>query len=181
MLRCSGCQPCNGCTASAKRRSSKQNRRSPTLGERLTACQSAAGVLAPIRFDGQPGPFCEKILTLPGSMDSRLSRHSGRLQWHSDLQILLTVNGVAFITGNDRGRADAVLVRRFRRARNKRERAVVFAAVVREHRDVVLGCCAERRWPDADAAVAAAGDVLIVAHLAMADSAAGLAAGHRDS
>jgi hypothetical protein len=81
------------------------------------------------------------------------------------------VNGVVFITGNGRGRADAVLVRRFRRARNNRERAAVFAAVVREHRDAVLGCCAERLWPDADAAVAAAGDVLIVAHLAMADPA----------
>jgi DNA-directed RNA polymerase specialized sigma24 family protein len=47
----------------------------------------------------------------------------------------------------------------------------VFADVVRQHRDAVLGCCAERLWPDADAAVAAACDVLIAARLVMADSA----------
>ncbi len=47
----------------------------------------------------------------------------------------------------------------------------MFDGMVREHRDAVLGRCAERLWPDADAAVGAARDVLIVAYLAMADPA----------
>jgi DNA-directed RNA polymerase specialized sigma24 family protein len=47
----------------------------------------------------------------------------------------------------------------------------VFDGVVREHRDTVLGWCAERLWPDADAAVAAARDVFLVAYRAMADPA----------
>jgi len=81
------------------------------------------------------------------------------------------VNEVAFITAHDRGRADSALVRRFRQAQTKRERTAVFAEVVHQHRDAVLGWCADRLWPDADAAVAAAGDVLIVAALAMADPA----------
>jgi hypothetical protein len=81
------------------------------------------------------------------------------------------MNGVAFITANDRGHADAALVKRFRRAQTKRERTAVFAAVVRQHRDAVLCSCTERLWPDADAAVAAASDVLITARLTMADPA----------
>jgi hypothetical protein len=76
-----------------------------------------------------------------------------------------------FTTGNDRGQADAALVRRFRQAVRKRDRAAVFDAVVREHRDAVLARCTERLWPDADAAVAAAHDLLVVAYLAMADPA----------
>jgi DNA-directed RNA polymerase specialized sigma24 family protein len=79
--------------------------------------------------------------------------------------------GVAAITASDARHADAALVQRFRLAQTERERTAVFAAVVRQHRDAVLGCCAERLWPDADAAVAAAGDVLIAARLAMADPA----------
>jgi hypothetical protein len=62
--------------------------------------------------------------------------------------------GVAAITARSGGHADAVLVRRFRQAQTERERAAVFAELVRRHRDAVLGCCAERLWPDADAAVA---------------------------
>jgi hypothetical protein len=76
---------------------------------------------------------------------------------------------VTFITRNDRGQTDAALVRRFRHAVSKRDRAAAFDAVVRAHRDAVLGRCAERLWPDADAAVAAAHDVFIVAYQAMAD------------
>jgi DNA-directed RNA polymerase specialized sigma24 family protein len=79
--------------------------------------------------------------------------------------------GVAAITVSDGGHADAALVRRFRQAQTERERTAVFADVVREHRDAVLGCCAERLWPDADAAVVAACDVLVAARLAMADPA----------
>jgi len=76
-----------------------------------------------------------------------------------------------FITGNDRGQADAALVRRFRQAVAKRDRAAVFDGVVREHRDAVLARYTERLWPDADAAVAAARDLFVVAYLAMADPA----------
>ena len=76
---------------------------------------------------------------------------------------------VASITANDRGHADAALVRRFRQAQTKRERTGVFADVVRQHREALLCYCAERLWPDADAAVAVAADVLIAARLAMAD------------
>jgi DNA-directed RNA polymerase specialized sigma24 family protein len=76
---------------------------------------------------------------------------------------------VASITANDRGHADAALVRRFRQAQTKRERTGVFADAVRQHREALLCFCAERLWPDADAAVAAAADVLIAARLAMAD------------
>ena len=47
----------------------------------------------------------------------------------------------------------------------------MFADAVRQHRDAVLSCCAERLWPDADAAVAAAAGVLVAARVAMADSA----------
>ncbi len=75
------------------------------------------------------------------------------------------------MTANDGGDADAALVLRFRQAQTRQESAAVFANVVRRHRDEVLACCAERLWPDADAAVAAAGDVFIAAGLAMADSA----------
>ena len=76
---------------------------------------------------------------------------------------------VASITANDRGHADAALARRFRQAHTKRERTGVFADVVRQHREALLCFCAGRLWPDADAAVAAAGDVLIAARLTMAD------------
>jgi DNA-directed RNA polymerase specialized sigma24 family protein len=76
---------------------------------------------------------------------------------------------VASITANDRGHADAALVRRFRQAQTKRERTGVFADVVRQHREALLCFCAERLWPDADAAVAAAADALIAARLTMAD------------
>ena len=76
-----------------------------------------------------------------------------------------------FITGNDRGQADAALVRRFRQAVTKRDRAAVFDGVVREHRDAVLARSTERLWPDADAAVTAARDLFVVAYLAMADPA----------
>ncbi|TVZ05016.1 hypothetical protein EAS64_10355 [Trebonia kvetii] len=75
------------------------------------------------------------------------------------------------MTANDGGDADAALVLRFRQAQTRQESAAVFANVVRRHRDEVLARCAERLWPDADAAVAAAGDVFIAAGLAMADSA----------
>jgi DNA-directed RNA polymerase specialized sigma24 family protein len=47
----------------------------------------------------------------------------------------------------------------------------MFADVVRQHGDAVLSCCAERLWPDADAAIVAACDVLITARLVMAASA----------
>jgi hypothetical protein len=76
-----------------------------------------------------------------------------------------------FITGNDRGQADAALVRRFRQAVAKRDRAAVFDAVVRDHRDAVLARYTERLWPDADAAVTAARDLFIVGYLAMSDPA----------
>lgn len=74
-------------------------------------------------------------------------------------------------TANDGGDADAALVRRFRQAQTRRESAAVFASVVRQHRAVVLAFCAERLWPDGDAAVAAASGVFMSASLAMADSA----------
>lgn len=82
------------------------------------------------------------------------------------------MNGVATITANDGARADAALVQRFRQAQTTRERTAVFADVVRQHRQAVLRSCAQRLWPDADAAVAAAADVLITARLAMGDPAA---------
>jgi hypothetical protein len=78
---------------------------------------------------------------------------------------------VGSITTNDRGQTDAALVRRFRQAVTKRFRVTVFDRVVRRHRDAVLSRCAERLWPDADAAVAAAHAVLVVAYLSMADPA----------
>ncbi|WP_300607168.1 hypothetical protein [Trebonia sp.] len=78
---------------------------------------------------------------------------------------------MAFTTANERGQTDAALVRRFRQAATKRARAAVFGCVVREHRDAVLGRCAARLWPDADAAVAAARDVFLVAYVAMRDPA----------
>ncbi|MDX6419060.1 MAG: hypothetical protein QOG28_3680, partial [Trebonia sp.] len=81
------------------------------------------------------------------------------------------MNGVAAMTTSDARHADAALVLRFRHAQTERERTAVFADVVRQHGDAVLGCCAARLWPDADAAVAAACDVLIAARLVMADSA----------
>src|SRR5271169_2344018 len=81
------------------------------------------------------------------------------------------MNEVPIITAHDRGRADAALVQRFRQAQTARERTAVFADVVRQHRHAVLCSCAERLWPDADAAVAAAAEVLVAARLAMADSA----------
>jgi len=86
-------------------------------------------------------------------------------------RIRLAMSGVAFITTNDLGQTDAALVLRFKQAQTERERTAVFADVIRHHGEAVLGCCAQRLWPDADAAVAAAGDVLIAARLAMADSA----------
>src|SRR5690348_6489222 len=79
--------------------------------------------------------------------------------------------GVTRMTAGDGRHADAALVRRFRQAQTRRNRAAVFADVVRRHGDAVLGRCAERLWPDADAAVAAACDVLIAARLVMADPA----------
>ena len=79
------------------------------------------------------------------------------------------MNGVATITAHDGGRADAALVQRFRQSKTTRERTAVFADVVRQHRHAVLCSCAERLWPDADAAVAAAAGVLVAARLAMAD------------
>jgi DNA-directed RNA polymerase specialized sigma24 family protein len=95
-----------------------------------------------------------------------------RKPWHpADQQIRQVMDGVAAITTSDARRADAALVRRFRQAQTEQERTAVFADVVRQHRDAVLCCCAELLWPDADAAVAAAGDVLIAARLAMADPA----------
>ena len=78
---------------------------------------------------------------------------------------------MAAIAASDRGQADAALVQRFRQAQSERERTAVFADVVRHHGDAVLGCCARRLWPDADAVVVAAGDVLIAARLVAADSA----------
>jgi DNA-directed RNA polymerase specialized sigma24 family protein len=75
------------------------------------------------------------------------------------------------MTAHDGGDADVALVRQFRQAQTRRESAAVFADVVRQHRGAVLAFCAERLWPDGDAAVAAAGDVFIAASLAMADSA----------
>ncbi len=81
------------------------------------------------------------------------------------------MSGVAFTTANERGQTDAALVRRFRQAATKRARAAAFGWVVREHRDAVLGRCAARLWPDADAAVAAARDVFLVAYVAMRDPA----------
>ena len=75
------------------------------------------------------------------------------------------------MTTSDARHADAALVLRFRHAQTERERTAVFADVVRQHGDAVLGCCAARLWPDADAAIAAACDVLIAARLVMADSA----------
>jgi hypothetical protein len=86
-------------------------------------------------------------------------------------QIRLAVNGVTPMTASDGRHADAALVQRFRQAQTQRERAAVFAVVVRRHGDAVLGRCAERLWPDADAAVAAARDVLVAARLVMADPA----------
>ena len=76
-----------------------------------------------------------------------------------------------FITGNDRRQTDAALVRRFRQAVAKRDRAALFDAVVREHRDAVLARCTGQLWPDADAALAAARDLFITAYLAMGDPA----------
>jgi DNA-directed RNA polymerase specialized sigma24 family protein len=81
------------------------------------------------------------------------------------------MNGVATITAHDGGRADAALVQRFRQSKTTRERTAVFADVVRQHRHAVLRSCAERLWPDADGAVAAAAGVLVAARLAMADPA----------
>ena len=78
---------------------------------------------------------------------------------------------MAAIATSDEGQADAALVLRFRQAQTERERTAVFADVVEQHGDAVLGCCTERLWPDADAAVAAAGGVLVAARLAMADTA----------
>jgi hypothetical protein len=77
----------------------------------------------------------------------------------------------ATITAHDGGQADAALVQRFRQSQTTRERTAVFADVLRQHRHAVLSCCAERLWPDADAAVAAAAGVLVAARLAMADPA----------
>ena len=81
------------------------------------------------------------------------------------------VNGVTPVTASDGRHADAALVRRFRQAQTRRNRTAVFADVVRRHGDAVLGRSTERLWPDADAAVAAACDVLIAARLVMADPA----------
>src|ERR1700678_2180136 len=81
------------------------------------------------------------------------------------------MNGVATITAHDGGRSDAALVQRFRQSKTTRERTAVFADVIRQHRDAVLCSCAERLWPDADAAVAAAAGFLLAARLAMADPA----------
>ena len=81
------------------------------------------------------------------------------------------MNGVATITAHDGGRADAALVQRFRQSQTTRERTAVLADVVHQHRHAVLSSCAERLWPDADAAVAAAAGVFAAAGLAMADSA----------
>jgi DNA-directed RNA polymerase specialized sigma24 family protein len=86
-------------------------------------------------------------------------------------QIRLAVNGVTPMTASDGRHADAALVQRFRQAPTERERAAVFAVVVALHSEAVLGRCAERLWPDADAAVVAARDVLVAARLAMADPA----------
>src|SRR5690349_805831 len=83
----------------------------------------------------------------------------------------MAVNEVTPMTASDGRHADAALVRRFRHAQTRRERTAVFADVVRQHGDAVLGHCAERLWPDADAAVAAACDVLIAARLVMGDPA----------
>src|SRR3981189_3374396 len=80
------------------------------------------------------------------------------------------MNGVATITAHDGEWADAALVQRFRQSQTTRERTAVFADVVRQHRHAVLASCAERLWPDADAAVAAAARVLVAARQAMADS-----------
>ena len=81
------------------------------------------------------------------------------------------MNGVATITAHDGGRADAALVQRFRQSQTTRERTAVLADLVHQHRRAVLCSCAERLWPDADAAVAAAAGVFAAAGLAMADSA----------
>ena len=81
------------------------------------------------------------------------------------------MNGVATITAHDGGQADAALVQRFGQSQTTGERTAVFADVVRQHRHAVLSSCAERLWPDADAAVAAAAGVFVAARLAMADSA----------
>ena len=80
-----------------------------------------------------------------------------------------SMNRVASITASDGRHADAALARRFRQAQARRERAAAFADVVRQHRGALLCSCAGRLWPDAEAAVAAAGKAFITARLAMAD------------
>ncbi len=81
------------------------------------------------------------------------------------------MNGVATITAHDGGRADAGPGHRFRQSQTTRERTAEFGDVFRQHRHAVLSACAERLWPDADAAIAAAAGVLVAARLAMADPA----------
>jgi outer membrane biosynthesis protein TonB len=81
------------------------------------------------------------------------------------------MNGVATITAHDGGRADAGPGHRFRQSQTTRERTAEFGDVFRQHRHAVLSACAERLWPDADAAIAAAVGVLVAARLAMADPA----------
>jgi len=81
------------------------------------------------------------------------------------------MNGVATITAHDGGRAEAGPGRRFRQSQTTRDRTAEFGDVFRQHRQAVLSACAERLWPDADAAIAAAAGVLVAARLAMADPA----------
>ena len=81
------------------------------------------------------------------------------------------MNGVATITAHDGGRADAGPGHRFRQSQTTRESTAEFGDVFRQHRHAVLSACAERLWPDADAAIAAAAGVLVAARLAMADPA----------
>ena len=81
------------------------------------------------------------------------------------------MNGVATITAHDGGRADAGPGHRFRQSQTTRERTAEFGDVFRQHRHAVLSACADRLWPDADAAIAAAAGVLVGARLAMADPA----------
>jgi len=75
------------------------------------------------------------------------------------------MNGAAIITGHHEGRADGAPTRRFRQFPTTHERTATFAHDDRQHRHAVLSACAERLWPDADAAVDAAAGVLVAARL----------------
>lgn len=75
------------------------------------------------------------------------------------------MNGAEIITGHHQGRADGALARRFRQSQTTHERTAAFPDDDRQHRHAVLSACAERLWPDADAAVDAAAGLLVAARL----------------